>query len=238
MRNKFLATLKYWPLIGAVYAPFAMAVTNDMSGTWNSVTLSGNFDKLSDDLKNFRWLVMNQARTRGDSSDGQRFSENLLFGQVGYNINQNASVWLGYTHDWIHPLDKLAYQESRPYQDFLWNSNFDKLHFMARTRLEQRIRQDTGDTGVRLRQLFQVSYPLEFIDNKLSVYAGEEMMGYFNSNSFGRTGFSENRALGGFSYQMTKQLGADLGYMGQYIYNKTGNNVFTHNVQFNLRYQF
>lgn len=238
MRHKFLTSLKYFALLGAVYAPMGMAVTNDMSGTWNSVTLSGSFDKLSNDLKNFRWLVMNQARTRGDTSDGQRFSENLLFVQLGYAINHNASVWLGYTHDWVHSLDELAYQESRPYQDFLWNSNWDKLLFMARTRLEERIHQETGDTGVRLRQLFQLSYPLEFIDNKLSVYAGEEMMGYVNSNSFGRTGFSENRALGGFSYQFTHDLGADLGYLGQYVYNDTGNNVFIHNVQFNLRYQF
>lgn len=230
--------IKLLPIVAAAYAPASFAFTNDMAGTWNSLTLSGNFDKLTPALKGFRWLVMDQARTRDDNPDGHRFTENLLFAQLGYSITPNLSIWAGYTHDWIHPLGKSAYQESRPYQDLVWNSNFAKWRFTARTRLEERIREDSGDTGVRLRQLFQVSYPLDFIDKNLSAYAGEEMLGYTNKNSFGRQGFSENRALGGFSYQFSQQLGADLGYMGQYVYNKTGSNLFTHNVQFNLRYQF
>lgn len=238
MRNKILATLSYLPIIGAMYTPASMAETNNMSGTWNSVTLSGSFAKLSDDLINFRWQIMDQARTRGDTRNGQRFTENLLFGQLGYAINHNASVWVGYVHDWIHPLDKAAYQESRPYQDFLWNSNFDELKFTSRTRFEERIRQDTGDVGGRYRQLLQVSYPLEFMDKNLRVYVGDEVLGYVNTNTFGRTGFSENRALGGFSYQFTKELGADLGYLGQYVHNLSGNNLFTHNAQFNLSYKF
>ncbi|MGY6274808.1 DUF2490 domain-containing protein [Methylomonas sp. MgM2] len=209
-----------------------------MAGTWNSITLSGDFEKMSPKLKDFHWLILEQARTRDDSSNGMRLSENLLFGQAGYSINKNASVWLGYMHDWLHPLDKQAFQENRPYQDFLWNSSFDDLKFTSRTRLEQRIREDTGNVGVRARQLFQASYPLKFIDNDLRVYAGDEVLCYLNENTFGRTGFSENRAFGGLSYQLTKQLGADLGYLGQFIDNKTGNNTFTHNVQFNIRYQF
>lgn len=238
MRNKLLTGFKYLPLLGMGFAPISHAATNDMGGTWSSLTLSGSLDKISPDLKSFHWLVMDQARTRDDNPGGNRFTENLLFAQVGYDVTKNASIWVGYVHDWIHPLDKPAYQESRPYEDFLWNSNFNDLHFTARTRLEQRIRQGTGDVGVRLRQLFQLSYPLAFIDDGLRVYAGEEMLGYVNNNSFGRTGFSENRAFGGFNYQITKQLGADLGYMGQYVYNKAGNNLFTHNVQFNISYKF
>ena len=238
MRKNIVNRLKYLPFVAVVHMPFSMAATNDMAGTWNSITLSGDLDKVSPNLKNFHWLILEQARTRDDSSDGMRFSENLLFGQIGYSINKNASVWLGYTHDWLHPLDKPAYQESRPYQDFLWKSSVDDMKFMSRSRLEQRIREDTGNVGVRARQLFQVNYPLKFIDKDLSVYAGDEVLCYLNENTFGRTGFSENRAFGGVSYQLTKQLGADLGYMGQFIDNKGANNIFTHNVQFNIRYQF
>jgi len=138
----------------------------------------------------------------------------------------------------IHPLDKLAYQENRPYQDFLWNSSLGDLKFTGRFRLEQRIREDTGDVGVRVRELVQVSHPLRFIHNDLSAYVGDELLEYANDNTFGRTGFSENRALAGLGFQFTKQLGVDLGYLGQYVQNKTGSNLFTHNVQFNIRYQF
>jgi len=238
MRKNAVNRSKVLPIIAMACTQASMAATDNMAGTWNSITLSGDFDKVSKDLQNFHWLILEQARTRDDSPKGMRFSENLLFGQVGYSINKNASVWLGYTHDWLHPLDKSAAQESRPYQDFVWKSSFDDLKFMSRSRLEQRILQNTGNVGVRARQLFQVSYPLKFIDKDLSFYAGDEVLCYLNENTFGRTGFSENRAFGGASYQFTKHLGADLGYMGQFIDNKGPVNTFTHNVQFNIRYQF
>jgi len=231
-------SLKYLPFIAMAYVPVGLAATNNMAGTWNSITLSGDFEKVSPNLKDFHWLILEQARTRDDSPNGMRFSENLLFGQVGYSINKNASVWLGYMHDWLHPLDKTAFQENRPYQDFLWKSSFDDLKFTSRSRLEQRINETTGNVGVRARQLFQVNYPLKFVDKDLSVYAGDEVLCYLNENTFGRTGFSENRAFGGLSYQLTKHLGADLGYLGQFIDNKGATNIFTHNVQFNIRYQF
>ncbi|MGZ5077420.1 MAG: DUF2490 domain-containing protein, partial [Methylobacter sp.] len=79
------------------------APTTDMDGTWGSVTFQGDFKSLSSDLDKVKWQVMNQTRTRDDSPKGQRFTENLLFGQVGYQMNNNASFWLGYVHDWISP---------------------------------------------------------------------------------------------------------------------------------------
>jgi hypothetical protein len=244
MTPYFSNVLKCLPLVLLAYGPSGHASqpgTNNMAGDWISLTLSGNLGDLSPSLQGFRWLVMDQNRQRDDSPQGFRTSENLLFSQIGYDITPNASVWLGYVHNWIHPLDKPSVQESRPYQDFLWASSFSDwggLKFTSRTRLEQRVNQTSGDTGVRLRQMLQLNYPLRFIHKDLGVYVGDEVLGYLNQNTFGKTGFSENRAMGGFTFQFTKQLGADLGYLGQYVVNKSGANLFTHNVQFNLRYQF
>ena len=95
---------------------------------------------------------MDQSRTREDSPSGSGYSENLLFSQVGHQLNDNVSLALGCIHDWIHPLDKTAYQESRPYQDFVWNQKFEDFKFTIRTRMEERINQTTGDTGYRPRQ--------------------------------------------------------------------------------------
>ena len=180
---------------------------------------------------------MNQSRTRDDSPQGSRFTENLLFSQVGYQLNDNASLALGYVHDWIHPLEKPAYQESRPYQDFVWNQNIGDFKLLSRTRMEERINQTTGNTGYRPRQLLQISHPLPFMEG-LSAYVGDEVFFYLNQNKFGKQGFSENRVLAGLSYQFTPQFGADLGYLGQYVDNISGNNLFTHNLQANLRYKF
>ncbi|MDD5272692.1 MAG: DUF2490 domain-containing protein [Methylovulum sp.] len=214
--------------------------TADMLGVWGSVTLQGDFKALSPSLDKFKWTVMNQTRTRDDSPQGTRESENLLFSQIGYQLNDNASLWLGYVHDWINPLDKPSYQESRPYQDFLWNQKWGSFNFMARTRMEERINESNAGPqtdGYRARQLLQISHPLPFMDN-LSAYVGDEVLGYVNKNTWGKQGFSENRVLAGLSYQITPKLGADLGYLGQYVDNLSGNNLFTHNIQANLRYKF
>ena len=63
-------------------------------------------------------------------------------------------------------------------------------------------------------------------------------MFYVNKNVFGKQGFSENRIFSGLSYQITHQIGVDLGYMGQYIDTKSGPNIFTHNLQANIGFKF
>ena len=225
-------------LLLLAYSGYTVAAgTNDVFGVWGSLTLHGDFKFLRPDLDKLEWLIMNQSRTRDDSSKGTRFTENLLFSQIGYNVTDNASFWLGYVHDWIHPLNKTAFQESRPYQDFLWRQKFDDFKFTARSRFEQRINETSGNTGLRARQLLQLSHPLPFM-NGLSAYVGDEVLFYINNTTFGKQGFSENRIFSGLSYDFTKQVGVDLGYMGQYVDNTTGNNLFTHNIQANLRFKF
>ncbi|MGR9108805.1 MAG: DUF2490 domain-containing protein [Gammaproteobacteria bacterium] len=223
-------------LLGYPMTNFA-ADTENLFGVWGSVTLQGDFSFLSSDLENFKWNIMNQSRTRDDSPKGSRLTENLLFSQAGYQVTDNASFWIGYVYDWIHPLAKTAFQESRPYQDFLWKQNFDDFAFLARSRFEERINETSGDTGYRARQFFQISHPLPFV-NDLSAYVGDEVLFYVNKTSFGKRGFSENRILAGLSYDFTKHAGVDLGYLGQYVDNTSGKNLFTHNLQANVRFSF
>ncbi len=92
---------------------------NDIFGVWGTVKLQGDLRLLSPDLNKFKWSVMNQTRTRDDSPKGSRYFQNLLFGQFGYQLNNNASVWLGYAHTWTSPLNKSSFEESRPFQDFI-----------------------------------------------------------------------------------------------------------------------
>ena len=211
--------------------------TGNMFGVWGSLTLQGDFKSLSPSLNKFKWQIMNQSRTREDSPNGSRFTENLLFSQVGYQFNTHGSFWVGYTHDWIHPLGKSAYQESRPYMDFVWKQSLEDFNLTSRTRMEDRINQTTGNEGYRARQLLQISHPLPFMKD-LSVYAGDEVMFYLNQTNWGNQGFTENRIFSGLSYKVTDNMGVDLGYMGQYVNNTSGNNLFTHNLQANVSYKF
>ena len=179
---------------------------------------------------------MNQTRTRDDSSRGSRFFQDLLFGQMGYQLNNNASVWVGYAHTWTSPLNKTSFEESRPYQDFVWNQKIKTFKVVSRSRMEQRIRETTGNVGYRARQLLKFSHPLPVVNN-LSIYIGDEVLFYMNENKFGKKGFSENRVFSGFSYQATENINVGLGYMGQYVDTISGKNIFTHNIEVNLGYK-
>jgi hypothetical protein len=217
--------------------PGYAAGQDDIFGVWGTVKLQGDFKILSPDLNKVKWVVMNQTRTRDDSPKGSRFFQDLLFGQVGYQLNNNLSLWVGYAHTWTSPLSKSSFQESRPYQDFVWSQAISTFKLVSRSRMEQRIRETTGDTGYRARQLLKISHPLPLIDG-LSIYVGDEVLFYMNENKFGKKGFSENRVFSGLSYQVIKKAGLDLGYMGQYVDTISGKNIFTHNIQVNFRYKF
>lgn len=244
MKRKMIKA-PFFLLLFLVATP-ALAETDNIFGTWTSLTLQGDFGFLSPEAKDFRWMIIDQARTRDDrdlnparfpDDDSLRFSENLVWVQGGYNLTEHSSIWLGYTHDWIKQLNGGHFQESRPYQDFLWVRPFGDLTVMSRSRLEQRVGINTGDVGVRIRQFVMLRHPVPYVKN-LSVYAGDEVLAYLNENQFGPEGFSENRAFGGLAYQLTQHVGLMLGYMGQFINNEGGNDLFTHNLQFDINYRF
>lgn len=210
---------------------------NDIFGVWGTVLLQGDFRLLSPELNKFKWSAFNETRTRDDSPKGSRYFQNLLFGSLGYQLNNNASVWLGYAHTWTSPLNRSSFEESRPFQDFVWNQKISTFKLVSRSRMEQRIRESTGNVGYRARKLLKVSHPLPFVDG-LSAYLGDEVLFYMNRNKFGKKGFSENRVFTGLSYQVTKKSGVDLGYMGQYVDTISGRNIFTHNIQVIFRHKF
>lgn len=120
MRNIKLTIL--FILLSVTYSiPGFSAGQDDIFGVWGSVTLQGDLKPLSPDLEKFKWSIMNQTRTRDDSPKGSRFFQDLLFGQLGYQLNDNALVSIGYAHTWTSPLNRPSFEESRPYQEFVWN---------------------------------------------------------------------------------------------------------------------
>ena len=217
--------------------PSYAAGQDDIFGVWGTVKLQGDFKSLSPGLNKFKWAVINETRTRDDSPKGSRFLTNLLSGQVGYQLSNNASLWLGYMHTWNSSLDGSSFQESRPYQNFVWNQDISTFKLVSRSRMEQRIQETTGNTGYRARQLLKISHPLPVMKG-LSVYVGDEVLFYMNENDFGKKGFSENRVFSGLSYQVAKKAGVDLGYIGQYVDTISGKNIFTHNIQVKFHYKF
>ena len=210
---------------------------NNIFGSWDSFSLAGALGKSSSSLPAWRWLVAEQGVWREDNPRGLRVSENYVYGQFGYSINDNASIWIGYLHDWQQPLGKNSFEENRAYQDYLWVYPVLNGQINLRTRMDERVNQTTGNVGVRVRELIQFSCPLKQIAG-LSAYMSGELFAYLNQNSFGVIGFSEARAATGLSYNVNPHLGMDFGYLAVFINNTGKPDLFSHNVQVNLRYTF
>ncbi len=219
-------------LLLAQSVPSFAAPTTDIYGIWGSVALQGDFKLVSPSLNKFQWQAVYQNGNREDS-----LKESVFFGQVAYQLNTNASFGLGYLHNSLQPLNKPFYQESRTYQDFVWNQTVEDFIFTSRTRMEERINQTSGDVGYRMKQLVQISHALPFFDG-LSGYVNNEIYFHLNQTNFGKQGFSENRVSVGLSYQFTPKIGGDLSYLEQYIDRRTDDNLLINNLQMNLRYRF
>jgi len=92
--------------VGVFNISFASAAEEDFYG-WQSFTLAGDMRKVSPRLDKVRWNVMSQTRLGNNHKD---LTEYLLFAQVGYQLSDSLSLWLGYTHDWLTPRNKQEYQ--------------------------------------------------------------------------------------------------------------------------------
>lgn len=230
--SRFFSMLLVFNAMTAVAAPIT-----DIFGYWGFATLQGDLHVISPDLTPFQWLISSQTSERDDSAKGLRLNEAILLGQIGYQMNNHLSFGLGYLNDHIHPLNKSSYEESRPYQDIIYVQTVADFNLTSRTRIEERINQVNSDIGYRVKQFFQISHALPFIDG-LNFYINNDTYFYVNQTNFGKQGFSENRFGSGFSYQFTNQLAGDFGYLQQYIDSKKGDNLQINNFQVGLRYRF
>lgn len=220
-----------------IFSPAISIATNIIDGTLDSFAMLGDFKSVSPNLNNLRWQLTEQALTRDDSETGTRLSENQLSGQIGQQINSNAAIWIGYLHNWSYPLNSHGLHENRTYQDLVLNTALGELNLTARSRFDQRIRDDNNQTGYRIRQSIVINYPLSSINKNLSLFLGDELYSYVNNSAFGTSGLSENRAQIGFAFQFNQKITTEIGYVADYLYSKTGNDMLVNNLLFNIRYR-
>jgi hypothetical protein len=256
MKRKTMKVRFSLALISLIASTSALAGTDNIFGSWTSVTLRGDFGFISPEGENFQWVLIDQARTRDDkdlnptrypdaSGFSPRFSDNFIWAEVGYNLTKHTSIWLGYTHHWSKLLSGGHFQENRPYEQLIWSDEIGGgFKLTMRSRLEQMFllsgtgSDDDPGVGVRIRQLALLSHPISAVPG-LSAYVGDEVwVRINNTKAFGQGGFQETRPMAGLTYQATKHVGFNLGYLGQFIDNRRGNDLFTHNVLFDISYKF
>lgn len=183
--------------------------------TWGNITAVGSFGFVDPKFKSVRYWLEGQGRFGEDTS---RLSQSMVRPALGYALNDNASVWLGYA--WIftdRPFTGRRFDENRIWQQFLWTQPTSFGTFTSRSRLEQRFAETGSDVGWRFRQFVKLSVPLDFAPD-FSLVGWEEVFVRINKADWsGDDGLDQNRLFVGLGYNVNKEIRTEIGYMNQYI---------------------
>ncbi|HFD38452.1 MAG TPA: DUF2490 domain-containing protein, partial [Anaerolineae bacterium] len=204
-------------LLGLITLP-ALGADNAFFG-WYGLSAGGSLAALSPRLEKFSWSFLNQARLSHTpqplfAGKANKLTENLLFVQFNYHVNDQLHLGLGYTRDWLD-----HFNENRAYEEIGWRSHAaDWGRLTTRTRLEQRVNDklDSNDMGLRIRELLQWSHPVPGLP-KVDFILNDEVMWYLNSSAWRSDGFAENRAFAGFGIPLAPKTRLTLGYLNQFV---------------------
>ncbi|MGC1181516.1 DUF2490 domain-containing protein [Legionella sp.] len=191
------------------------AATEDDFQTWLNLTVIGSFHKADKSDSLFKYWLENQERL-GDSST--HFTQILLRPGLGYTLNPELTLWLGYA--WIYtgrPLTQYPFEENRIWEQLLWVKKLRYFTFTSRTRMEQRFLENNSKTAYRARQLVKFAIPLSAYP-QWGVVSSDEL--FLHKNNFigkNSQGFDQNRFFLGMSYTFNALFTTEMGYMNQYI---------------------
>jgi hypothetical protein len=219
-------------LIGLTLSGPSAGKTAEDFQTWGNITAMGSLGTLNPDLKNYKYWLEGQGRFGEDTS---RFSQGMLRTGLGYALNDNTSIWLGYAFiPTEEPFTVSPVDEHRIWQQLLWSDTFSFGTVTSRSRFEQRFVQNGEDVGWRFRQLLKLSTPLPFATD-FSLVLTDEYFANINRTDWGADdGFDQNRVFGGVGYNFNKNTRTEIGYMNQYIRKAVGPDRMSHILSVNL----
>ncbi len=170
---------------------------------WNLFTGTGHFSS------RIRWY--SEFQTRFSLVDRQSTDRTLLRGAVGYQANQKLSLWAGWgSTPTYHPQFR---NETRWYQQALYECRIAGNSVSDRFRLEQRDIENTGSTAFRMRNMARIAHPLDKAGIWQSV-AYDKLFWNVNSSSNGpRSGFDQNRIFLGANRLVAPHIRLEFGYL-------------------------
>ncbi len=171
------------------------------------------------------WYARGEAQERF-TDDADRLGQLLLRGFVGYRINDRVNLGGGYAYILTDPVGPVEVNEHRIYQEL--NLTLIKtdggLAITSRSRLEQRIFEESDATGWRYRNLVQLTAPITSRNN-LIVYS-EPFIG-LNDVQFNGDGLTVLRNFVGVSFPIADGVSATPGYLNQTVF-RDGENLSQH----------
>lgn len=207
---------------------------DDASAAWGIVSVSGPIEPQGQVT---RWRYDGQAQWRNfdRGAGGNRY---VLRGSASLAWRENLALTVGYDFHQLDPDGAAAIDEHRLWQQLGWKAlrwNWGSL--ALRTRLEERMVEDSDDVGLRLRQQLALTVPLPALD--LSVIASTEPFVNVNSTDYGAdSGFDRIRSYLGVRMPMTDTSALEAGYLHDYIERGGQPDALNHTALLHLRFTF
>jgi Protein of unknown function (DUF2490) len=197
-----------------LHVPAARADLEQEHEGWFQVTATGPI------AGPFRLFLEAQPRLGTDPADGDTDLRALLIrGAVGWQVTPRWSLWAGYGYT---PTFNPFRLENRAYEQSLYVSRLGPLTVQNRTRLEERLIEDTGGAAVRLRHYLGLAYPLPRWP-VWSLIAADEPFLNLNTVSNGPvSGFDQNRLYLGVSRQFGPHARVEVDYLNQVVNGRHG----------------
>ena len=196
------------------------------AGSWLQVVGEGSLKAVDPSLEKGRiWL---EGQSRFDD-DWNHWYQGMVRTAIGYSLSDRATVWAGYTWLPTQNLGKsyVAQQDVWPAFRYVMPTSLGTLTF--RTMFETNFLLG-DDVRYRPRQMIKLMHPMAF-EPRLSLIAWDEFFIRVNStNSGGQSGFDQNRAFAGLGWTFNKNVRTEVGYMNQYLDDKTHTNNIMHNL--------
>jgi len=159
----------------------------------------------------------------------------LLRGGVGYKVNDNSSVTIGYTYkgDWATKNGKsVDRNENRIYEQYTFGTNIKRTELTFRFRQEQRFIKDTGNYKFSQRSRVFLSFQVPIIANTdfskglYSTIQDELFVNTQHKENVNNSFFDQNRAFISIGYRWNKKIDTEIGYM-RWVKKETEGSIFT-----------
>jgi len=164
--------------------------------------------------------------------DMSRLERTVLRPSLGYQVNGWLRARFGYDAHFIEsPADRI---EHRIWQQLSTKWTLNALSLTTRTRVEERLIENTDEAAVRLRLKAGVSHPIA--DGSWYATASNEYFVGLNDVDGGpRSGFDQNRLYFGVGHNVSDNVTAEVGYQLQYIDRASAENISVHQLMLTLK---
>ena len=197
-----------------VNSKFCLAQTDTRWGSWSILTV-----QLPSTIEH-KWGGYAEAQLRTDAIFS-RFQYYEYKAGVSYNISKSFTGLLGTGRYTTYDADNLSAgpvtKETRLWEQLVISQYLDRLKFEHRYRAEQR----WLSSGYRNRFRYRLSMAIPL--NKPKVEPNTAYISLYDEVFLNNRAphFERNRLMAGMGYQLTKNIGAQLGWVNQYNYTTT-----------------